>query len=141
MKLLLFMKDCLQVLVHKSRTTAVLLKVGIGQFRNGVRYLSYKISSKINTAKVQKTHIDETLSEFYVKFIPRVPVIFLSVEKIECEHFDFVFFPLFYVLLLVLLPYFLPHNSKTMRCICERSAHQMTMRDFPFLVRATCEVR
>ena len=54
----------------------------------------------------------KTFSYSDVKHSPTVPLLFLTVEKIECENFDFVL-----LLLSSFLFFFIKHNSKSTRCI------------------------
>ena len=80
-----------------------------------------------------------TLSYSNVRYTHRVPLILLTVNKIECENFNFV-------LLLCCSSsffFFLIHNSK-LYGIYEQSAHQMTTllsEIFFFWVRAACKLR
>ena len=72
----------------------------------------------------------KTLSYSYVKYAPRVPLIILTVEKIESENFDLFFFFLFFSLM---------HIG-----VYEQSAHQTTAllpEIIFFFVKAACELR
>ena len=65
----------------------------------------------------------------------KVPLLLLTVEKIECENFDFALF---------LLSFFfsMMHNSKSLQCIwtIRTPNESASISDFPFLVRAACEL-
>ena len=107
-----------------------------GQVQNGVLYLRYRSSSMINTAKWRKSLIDEkTLSILIIKYASRVPLIPLTVEKIEHENCDFP------------LSFFLSFSSCITQKLCrlyKRSAHQtiaLLSEIFLFLVRAAYKLR
>ena len=76
----------------------------------------------------------KTFSWSYVKYSPRVPLLLLTVEKIESENS---------ILFFLFLSFFsIKHNSKAY-AVYEQFAHQtnpLLLEIFLFLVRATCEL-
>ena len=107
-------------LIKKYGSTAY---VGISQVQNGIVYLRYGSSSKINKQRSAKLLYMKTFSYSNVKYTPRVPFILLIVKKIECENFDFVLF----LLSFSFLSSFPSHITQKVYDIYERSAHQMTV--------------
>ena len=72
----------------------------------------------------------QTLSYFYVKYCPRVPILLLTFEKIEHKNFDFVLLSSF------CFPLRIPQK---VYCVYKQSAHQtnaLLLEIFLFLVRA-----
>ena len=76
--------------------------VGFGQVQNGILYIRYRSSSKINTAQWNKLLWMKMLSYSNAKYVPRIPIL-LIVEKIKHENFDFVIRSFFFLLLLSFL--------------------------------------
>ena len=80
----------------------------------------------------------KTLSYSYAKYTSRAPLILLTVEKFECENFDFC------CCSYLLCFFFSFCITPKVYGVFERSTHQMTAllsKIFLLLVRATCELR
>ena len=87
----------------------------------------------------------KTLSYSKIKYTPRVPLILITVEKIEHQIFDFIFLLSFFLSFFFFLFFFLSltHKSKSIRRI-RKSAHQATAllsEIILFLARASRQLR
>ena len=80
----------------------------------------------------------KTFSYFYVKYRPRVPLLLLTVEKIQCKNFDFVI-----VVPLSSFLFFIMHNSKSILLLrtIQTPNECTTIRNLRFLVIAACGLR
>ena len=112
-------QDCL---IKRYSSTS---PIGFGHVEKGIMYVRYRSSYNITTAEWCKLLSTKTLSYSKVKHIPRVPLILLTVEKIEGENFDFLssFF-------------FLTNNNPitvpSIQIICTPN-NCSTIRDLPFV--------
>ena len=97
------------------------------------------------TEELPDKHSEE-ISYSSVKYSPRGPLLILIVEKIECEHFDFVLCSSsasFSFSSSSIFFFSITRNSESIQRILRiRNPNECaTIRDLPFLVTAVCELR